>query len=331
MFEVLEKRLAAMGDLDFGPMSAREFILYQSQLSPNGSKYTQLQRFPLQAATCSAGVPSASSGQALPADPRHRPRAAGEDAPRTAAKTAALQSTAVVLLNVQMNTYAYFIIAAVSYLLGSIPFGYLLVRIFKGEDVRASGSGNIGATNVARKSPALGIATLLLDAAKGLAAVLVARVLFRWAASATHHDDGGIFAVLGHLFPVWLKFRGGKGVATSLGAFILLTPKSILCMVVLFLIVAVAFRYISLGSVAVAAAFPLLAWALREYADSRQLVLIALVSALVIWRHRQNIGRLAAGTESKFGTESGSRSETSQRKVEGNPETESGTSGATHR
>ncbi len=210
----------------------------------------------------------------------------------------------------------YLITAAVSYLLGSIPFGYLLVRILKGEDVRASGSGNIGATNVARKSPALGVATLLLDAAKGLAAVLVARVLFGGPHQQLIMTTAAFFAVLGHLFPVWLKFRGGKGVATSLGAFILLTPKSILSMVVLFLLIAVAFRYVSLGSVAVAAAFPLLAWAFHEYADSRQLVLIALVSALVIWKHRQNIGRLANGTESKLGTKS---------------ETESGTSGASRR
>ena len=156
----------------------------------------------------------------------------------------------------------YLIAAVVGYLLGSIPFGYLLVRIFKGEDVRATGSGNIGATNVARKSPALGVATLLLDAAKGLAAVLVARALFSGPHQQLIMTTAAFFAVLGHLFPVWLKFRGGKGVATSLGAFILLTPKSILCMVVLFLLIAVAFRYVSLGSVAVAAAFPLLAWAL---------------------------------------------------------------------
>jgi len=83
---------------------------------------------------------------------------------------------------------------------------------------------------------------------------------------------------------------------------VLLTPKSILCMVVLFLIIAVAFRYVSLGSIVVAAAFPLLAWALREYTDSRQLILITLVSAFVIWKHRQNIGRLTAGTETKFGS-----------------------------
>jgi len=205
----------------------------------------------------------------------------------------------------------YLITAAVSYLLGSIPFGYLLVRVFKGEDVRASGSGNIGATNVARKSPALGVATLLLDAAKGLAAVLVARELFSGPHQQLIMTTAAFFAVLGHLFPVWLKFRGGKGVASSLGAFILLTPKSILSMVVLFLLIAVAFRYVSLGSVAVAAAFPLLAWAFHEYADSRQLVLIALVSALVIWKHRQNIGRLATGTESKLGTKSETESETS--------------------
>jgi glycerol-3-phosphate acyltransferase PlsY len=233
---------------------------------------------------------------------------AGEDVRWTAAGTAALQSTAAVLLIDQMNTYAYLIAATVGYLLGSIPFGYLLVRLFKGEDVRTSGSGNIGATNVARKSPVLGVATLLLDAVKGLAAVLVARVLFSGPHQQLIMTTAAFFAVLGHLFPLWLKFRGGKGVATSLGAFILLTPKSILCMVVLFLLVAVAFRYVSLGSVAVAAAFPLLAWALHEYVDPRQLVLIALVSALVIWRHRQNIGRLATGTESKLGRKLGTRS-----------------------
>src|SRR5271156_3281464 len=205
----------------------------------------------------------------------------------------------------------YLITAAVGYLLGSIPFGYLLLRIFKGVDIRTSGSGNIGATNVARKSPVLGAATLLLDAAKGLAAVLLARALFSGPHQPLLMTTAAFFAVLGHLFPIWLKFRGGKGVATSLGAFISLTPKSILCMVVLFLILAVAFRYVSLGSVAVAAAFPLLAWSFHEYADPRQLVLIAAVSALVIWRHRQNISRLAAGTESKLGARLDSESQTS--------------------
>jgi glycerol-3-phosphate acyltransferase PlsY len=215
-----------------------------------------------------------------------------------------------------MSIAPYLITATVAYLLGSIPFGYLLVRLFRHEDVRASGSGNIGATNVARKSPLLGAVTLLLDAGKGLAAVLVPRVLFE----GQHHQllltTAAFFAVLGHLFPVWLKFRGGKGVATSLGAFILLTPKSILCMVLLFVLIAGAFRYVSLGSVVVASAFPLLAWTFREYADSRQLILMAVVSLLVIWKHRHNLGRLAAGTETKLGKKS---------------ETDSGSLGATRR
>jgi glycerol-3-phosphate acyltransferase PlsY len=197
---------------------------------------------------------------------------------------------------------SFLVTAVMSYLTGSIPFGYLLVRAFTGEDVRASGSGNIGATNVARKSGVLGIATLVLDAAKGLAAVLFAGRAF----SGPHHHllmtVAALFAVCGHLFPVWLKFRGGKGVATSLGAFVLLTPKSILCMVGLFVFLAVAFRYVSLGSIAVAAAFPLLVWALSEYREPLELLIIAMVSSLVIWKHRQNIGRLASGTESKLGT-----------------------------
>jgi glycerol-3-phosphate acyltransferase PlsY len=202
----------------------------------------------------------------------------------------------------------YIITAAASYLLGSIPFGYLLVRIFRGEDVRNSGSGNIGATNVARKSPALGIATLVLDASKGLAAVLLARTLSSGTEPQLLMTTAALFVVIGHMFPTWLKFHGGKGVATSLGAFILLTPKSILCMILLFLIIAVAFRYVSLGSVAVAAAFPLLTWAFHEYADSRELILIALVSALVIWKHRQNLHRIAGGTESKLGTKTATNS-----------------------
>jgi glycerol-3-phosphate acyltransferase PlsY len=208
-----------------------------------------------------------------------------------------------------MNMTSYLITALVSYLLGSIPFGYLLVRLCTGEDVRTTGSGNIGATNVARKSPTLGIATLILDAAKGVAAVLFARMAFAAPHRPLLMTTAALFAVVGHLFPVWLKFRGGKGVATSLGAFALLTPKSILCMVVLFIIVAVAFRYVSLGSIAVAAAFPLLVWALHEYQDPLQVVMIATVSTLVILKHRQNLGRLAAGTESKITERLGETSE----------------------
>ncbi len=204
-----------------------------------------------------------------------------------------------------MSATSFLVTAAVSYVLGSIPFGYLLVRMVTGEDVRASGSGNIGATNVARKSRVLGVATLVLDAAKGFAAVFFAWRVFVGPHRHLYMAVAALCAVLGHLFPVWLKFRGGKGVATSMGAFALLTPKTILCLVVLFLLLAVAFRYVSLGSIAVAAAFPVLAWALHEYHEPTEVAIIGLVSALVIWKHRQNIGRLAAGTESRLGEKSG--------------------------
>lgn len=200
---------------------------------------------------------------------------------------------------------AYLITAALSYLLGSIPFGYILVRVFHGEDVRASGSGNIGATNVARKSPALGVATLLLDAGKGFAAVLLARFLFPGPQQKLVMTTAAFCAVLGHLFPVWLKFRGGKGVATSLGSFVMVAPKSVVCMVGVFLVLVALLRYVSLGSVAAAAAFPILAWVLHEYVEPVQLLLIAAASLLVVWKHRHNIARLAAGSEPKLGAKRG--------------------------
>ena len=202
----------------------------------------------------------------------------------------------------------YLLTAAFSYLLGSIPFGYLLVRIFTGDDVRASGSGNIGATNVARKSPGLGLATLIFDAAKGFAAVVLARTVFDRPDRHLLMSVAAMFAVVGHLYPVWLKFRGGKGVATSLGAFMLLTPKSIVCMLLLFVILAAAFRYVSLGSVTAAAAFPLLAWAIGEYQSPPELLIIAIVSVLIIWKHRRNISRLIAGTEPRLGEKLGAKS-----------------------
>jgi len=199
----------------------------------------------------------------------------------------------------------YLTTAVASYLLGTIPFGYILVRIFRGEDVRSSGSGNIGATNVARKSPALGVATLILDAGKGLGAVALARALSGGGHQSLVMTIAAFFAIVGHLFPVWLKFRGGKGVATSLGSFALIAPKSIVCMVGLFLLIVAATRYVSMGSVVSAAAFPVLVWALHEYVQPVQLILIAAASLLIIWKHRQNIGRLVAGTESKLGVKHG--------------------------
>jgi len=198
-----------------------------------------------------------------------------------------------------VNTYL--IAAALGYLLGSIPFGYLLVRVFHGKDVRSAGSGNIGATNVARTSPLLGAATLLLDAGKGLAAVALVQALFPGSRTLLIMTVAALFAVLGHLFPVWLKFRGGKGVATSLGSFVLIVPKSVLLVVGVFVIVVAAFRYVSLGSVVAAALFPLVAMGLHETTESAEIILIVVASLLVIWKHRENIGRLWSGIEPKVG------------------------------
>jgi glycerol-3-phosphate acyltransferase PlsY len=206
-------------------------------------------------------------------------------------------------------------IAAASYLLGSIPFGYLLVRIFRGEDVRQSGSGNIGATNVSRKSPVLGVLTLLLDALKGTCAVLLADEVFM--RSPPGNVDVSLYpplslvalcAVLGHMFPVWLRFRGGKGVATSVGAFALLVPRATLGAFVVFLVVALASRYVSLASVAAAFSLPVFAWfSLRDRQSEGLLTLlpIAIASVLVIVKHHANIRRLLAGTEPRFGSKSG--------------------------
>ena len=202
-------------------------------------------------------------------------------------------------------THPYLVVILGSYLLGSIPFGLILVRVFRGEDVRASGSGNIGATNVARKSPVLGVATLLLDAAKGLAAVILARIFFGSANAKLIMTVAALCAVLGHMFPIWLKFRGGKGVATSLGSFVLLTPKSILCMIAVFLVVVAALRYVSLGSLLAAALFPLLVLSLHEYSEPPQLVLVLIASLLILIKHRKNIARLFAGSESKLGARHG--------------------------
>jgi glycerol-3-phosphate acyltransferase PlsY len=198
------------------------------------------------------------------------------------------------------------LIAAASYLLGSIPFGYLLVRIFRGEDVRQSGSGNIGATNVSRKSPVLGVATLLLDALKGTAAVALT---YRVAGGMAGGDQpelamavAALFAVLGHMFPLWLKFRGGKGVATGLGSFMVIAPKAVVAAAGVFVIVVVIFRYVSLASILAVAAFSLLALAMKTYGNSPlALAFMSITSLLIIAKHHENIRRLLAGTESRLG------------------------------
>jgi acyl phosphate:glycerol-3-phosphate acyltransferase len=195
--------------------------------------------------------------------------------------------------------FPFFLTASFSYLLGSIPFGYILLRIFRGQDVRQTGSGNIGATNVARSSPVLGILTLLLDALKGAVAVAVTRALFpdqmMLAAIAA------LFAILGHAFPVWLRFRGGKGVATGLGSFLMLAPKIVLIALGIFVVMVFAFRYVSLASIVTVALFPLLAWLLKEYGNTPLvLVFMAAASALIIAKHGGNVRRLLAGTEPHF-------------------------------
>jgi glycerol-3-phosphate acyltransferase PlsY len=204
------------------------------------------------------------------------------------------------------------IIPIVAYLLGSIPFGYLLVRIFRGADIRLSGSGNIGATNVARSgAKGLGMATLALDALKGALAVwlalLAARSGYNSCANGTPCVQGlqlmavaALAAVLGHVFPIWLRFKGGKGVATGLGVFCVLFPKAILVALAIFIIVVALTRYVSLGSILGAVAFPIAAYFLQN-TDAISLLLAFCVSLIVILKHNQNIGRLLAGTEHRFG------------------------------
>jgi glycerol-3-phosphate acyltransferase PlsY len=199
----------------------------------------------------------------------------------------------------------HFAVVALAYLLGSIPFGYLLVRLRGGGDVRETGSGGTGATNVTRRAgKGAGVLTLLLDALKGMAAVLVARAVLGaggewWVCAAA------VAAVLGHVFPVWLRFRGGKGVATGLGVFLVLAPLATLCALVVFVAVVRLWRFVSLGSIAAAAVLPLAVWGLSAVGVSDRAAVPVLAvavtgAALIIFMHRANIGRLFRGEESKW-------------------------------
>ena len=231
-----------------------------------------------------------------------------------------------------LSTSTYVFFAVLAYLLGSIPFGYILVRLFLGADVRQTGSGNIGATNVARTGhKGLAVATLALDILKGYVAVKLAyayglyammpmyrasfgRITHTPSLEAVHQAFllaalAGFCAIIGHVYTVWLRFNGGKGVATGLGVFLALAPKAVLIVVVVFFVVVLITRYISLGSMVAAALFPPCFYLLqRAHATPGVLIMISGVSLLIIYRHKTNISRLLAGSENRFGSAKGSGS-----------------------
>ena len=214
-------------------------------------------------------------------------------------------------------------VIGIAYLLGSIPFGYLIVRATQGADIRETGSGGTGATNVSRRAgKAAGVLTLLLDALKGAAAVAIAKSTlglpmlregghigpplqygtidaYWWVVAAA------IVVMLGHIFPVWLRFRGGKGVATGVGVFLMLAPIAVALAAVVFVLVVWRTRYVSLGSIVAAVAIPLfvvLQSAFIRPVESLAPIMSAAIvgAALIVFAHRENIGRLMNGTESRF-------------------------------
>src|SRR5205085_5259458 len=200
------------------------------------------------------------------------------------------------------------LVIIIAYLLGSIPFGYLIVRQKLGDDIRQSGSGGTGATNVSRLAgKTAGVITLLLDACKGTLAVLLAKMLLTGPPPLVDRlvAAAGIAVIVGHIFPVWLKFRGGKGVATGVGVFLILAPVALLCAGVLFVAIVALTRFVSLGSITAATALPVCVWLqsmfVEPVADLGPLLTAAILGALlIIFAHRGNIGRLARGTESRI-------------------------------
>jgi glycerol-3-phosphate acyltransferase PlsY len=198
-------------------------------------------------------------------------------------------------------------VAAGAYLLGSIPTGYLLVRAYQHKDIRTVGSGNIGATNVMRSGgKALGAATFLLDVLKGAAAVWLGALAFRYLSIASLPRNvealAALFAVIGHMFPVWLGFRGGKGVATGFGVFLVAAPWAALAAIGVFAVVLAISRFVSLSSILGAASFPVFAWYMvRGYRPPFFMAVQIVVALLIILKHHQNIRRLLTGTEHRIG------------------------------
>lgn len=187
-----------------------------------------------------------------------------------------------------------FLVLAIGYLLGSIPFGIVLTRLNGGPDLRSIGSGNIGATNVLRTgNKALAAATLLGDGLKGTVAVLIGALWGPFPALLA-----ALGAFLGHLFPVWIGFKGGKGVATYLGCLLAVDWRVGLGFMAVWIAVAAITRYSSLSALVASAATPLALWALGA---GRAGDLFLLLTALLVWKHRENIQRLMAGTEGRIG------------------------------
>jgi glycerol-3-phosphate acyltransferase PlsY len=206
---------------------------------------------------------------------------------------------------------ACLLIVVVAYLLGSVPSGYVLMRLFRHEDIRQSGSGNIGATNVLRSgSKGLAATTFLMDMLKGCCAVwlggLIGGLLAPCAAPDNMRAPAALFAVLGHIYPVWLGFKGGRGVAVGFGVFLVAAPWAALAAISVFIVVLALSRYVSLASILAAASFPFFAWWLSRIhvCADRSPFFVAVeiaVALLLIVKHYPNIGRLLAGTESKLG------------------------------
>jgi len=208
------------------------------------------------------------------------------------------------------------LLVVASYLIGSIPFSYLVVRLMTGQDIRQHGSRNVGATNVARSfGKAPGVIALFLDGAKGYAAVVLAEVLTRradwplmpvagdsspWHSTAFWVAFAAFVAVVGHMFPVWLRFHGGKGVATATGAFLALDPVAVAAAIIIFLIVLLTLRFVSLASIVSAASFPVFLRFLSKAPFWTTVVSIG-ISILIIVKHHSNIARIAQGTERRIG------------------------------
>ena len=190
------------------------------------------------------------------------------------------------------------LVIVIAYLIGGIPFGYVLVRLTTGKDIRTAGSGNIGATNVLRTTGrATAVVTLILDIVKGFAAVWLAAELTgqdsMWTSMAA------LAVMAGHAFPVFLKFKGGKAVASFIGAFLYLTPVPLLAVVVVFFITVAVTRHISAGSILAAATFPLGVWIILHPPPA--VFLASLIAGVfIVYRHKSNIERLRSGTENVF-------------------------------